>query len=238
VTGASRGIGKAIFSALAQQGHSVAGTATTAEGAAAIEDAIQKNNWSGAGYALNLADESQLEHTVAAIENQFSAPLVLINNAGITRDNLLMRMSMQQWNEVLNVNLTGTFQLMKRCLRGMIKARWGRIITIGSVVGHMGNAGQANYAAAKAGICGLSRSLALEVASRGITVNVIAPGFIETDMTAALNEQQREAILSGVPLGRMGQPGEIAATVAFLGSEAAGYITGQTIHVNGGLLMV
>jgi len=216
----------------------MAGTATTAEGAAAIENAIQKNSWSGAGYALNLADESQLEHTVAAIENQFSAPLVLINNAGITRDNLLMRMSMQQWNEVLNVNLTGTFQLMKRCLRGMIKARWGRIITIGSVVGHMGNAGQANYAAAKAGICGLSRSLALEVASRGITVNVIAPGFIETDMTAALNEQQREAILSGVPLGRMGQPDEIAATVAFLSSEAAGYITGQTIHVNGGLLMV
>lgn len=231
VTGASRGIGKAIAARLAADGLFVVGTATSAEGAAAVSDELASG---GAGVVLRLEDESVGE-TVADVQSRYGAPLVLVNNAGVTRDNLLLRMTPQQWSEVVDANLTGIFRLTKPLLRGMMRARWGRIVNLSSVVGRMGNAGQANYAATKAGIEGFTRSLAQEIGSRGITVNAVAPGFIDTDMTRDLAESQRQAMVDQTALGRMGTVENVAATVAFLVSEGAAYITGETVHVNGGL---
>lgn len=235
VTGASRGIGKAVAEQLVSQGATVVGTATSESGAANISDYLGDN---GKGYALNVTDSDSVSETLAAIKADFGDVDVLVNNAGITRDNLLMRMKDAEWDDIIQTNLTSIFRLSKAVMRPMMKKRHGRIINIGSVVGTMGNAGQANYAAAKAGVIGFSKSLAREVASRGITVNVIAPGFIDTDMTKALGDDQRKAISDQVPADRLGDPKEIAATVAFLASNEAGYITGETIHVNGGMYMV
>lgn len=232
VTGASRGIGAAIADSLAAQGARVFGTATTAAGAAAI-DARAVEGLSG--LALDVNDAEGVSTVLAEIAGLAGAPTILVNNAGVTRDQLLMRMSEEDWETVLDTNLRSVYRLSKACLRGMMKARTGRIISIASVIGSMGNAGQANYAAAKAGMMGFSRSLAREVGSRGITVNVVAPGFIDTDMTRELNETQRETMLKDIPLNRLGEPEDIAATVSFLASPAAAYITGQTIHVNGGM---
>lgn len=234
VTGASRGIGAAIADMLAANGARVFGTATTDGGAAAISgrgvDGLT-------GLALDVNDTDGISAALAGIISEASAPTILVNNAGVTRDQLLMRMSEDDWDTVLDTNLRSVYRLSKACLRGMMKARTGRIISIASVIGSMGNAGQANYAAAKAGMMGFSRSLAREIGSRGITVNVVAPGFIDTDMTRELSEDQREAMLSDIPLKRLGEPGDIAETVNFLASSAAAYITGQTIHVNGGMYM-
>lgn len=234
VTGASRGIGAAIADMLAANGARVFGTATTDGGAAAISgrgvDGLT-------GLALDVNDTDGISAALAGIATGASAPTILVNNAGVTRDQLLMRMSEDDWDTVLDTNLRSVYRLSKACLRGMMKARTGRIISIASVIGSMGNAGQANYAAAKAGMMGFSRSLAREVGSRGITVNVVAPGFIDTDMTRELSEDQREAMLGDIPLKRLGEPGDIAETVSFLASSAAAYITGQTIHVNGGMYM-
>lgn len=235
VTGASRGIGKAVAEQLVAQGAKVAGTATSENGAANISEYLGDN---GIGYALNVTDIDSVNETLAAIKADMGDVDVLVNNAGITRDNLLMRMKESEWDEIIQTNLTSIFRLSKAVLRPMMKKRHGRIINIGSVVGTMGNGGQANYAAAKAGVIGFSKSLAREVASRGITVNVIAPGFIDTDMTKALGDDQRKAISDQVPADRLGDPKEIAATVAFLASSESGYITGETIHVNGGMYMV
>lgn len=235
VTGASRGIGKAIAEQLVAQGAKVAGTATSESGAAAISDYLADN---GKGYELNVADAESIASVLEAIKNDLGDIDILVNNAGITRDNLLMRMKDSEWDDIINTNLSSIFRLSKAVLRPMMKKRFGRIINIGSVVGSMGNPGQANYAAAKAGVIGFSKSLAKEVASRGITVNVVAPGFIDTDMTKALNDDQRHAIASQVPAERLGEPKEIAATVAFLASNEAGYMTGETLHVNGGLFTV
>lgn len=235
VTGASRGIGRAIAEKLVARGAKVIGTATSEKGAEAISAWLGEN---GKGYVLNVADEASVEKTLAGIRAEFGEIDILINNAGITRDNLLMRMKEDEWQDILDTNLTSVFRLSKAVLRAMMKKRFGRIITIGSVVGTMGNAGQANYAAAKAGLIGFSKSLAREVASRGITVNVVAPGFIETDMTQALTEEQRAGILSQVPANRLGDAKEIASAVAFLASDEAGYITGETLHVNGGMYMI
>lgn len=235
VTGASRGIGKAVAEQLVAQGAKVAGTATSENGAANISEYLGDN---GKGYALNVTDIDSVNETLAAIKADMGDVDVLVNNAGITRDNLLMRMKESEWDEIIQTNLTSIFRLSKAVLRPMMKKRHGRIINIGSVVGTMGNGGQANYAAAKAGVIGFSKSLAREVASRGITVNVIAPGFIDTDMTKALGDDQRKAISDQVPADRLGDPKEIAATVAFLASSESGYITGETIHVNGGMYMV
>lgn len=232
VTGASRGIGAAIADSLASAGARVFGTATTDNGAASISgrevDGLT-------GLTLDVNDSDGISAALAEISKQASAPTILVNNAGVTRDQLLMRMSEDDWETVLNTNLRSVYRLSKACLRGMMKARSGRIISISSVVGSMGNAGQANYAAAKAGMMGFSRSLAREVGSRGITVNVVAPGFIDTDMTRELNEAQREAMLNDIPLKRLGEAADIAAAVNFLASPAASYITGQTLHVNGGM---
>ncbi len=234
VTGASRGIGAAIADMLAEQGVRVFGTATSDTGSAAISD----RGVSGlTGLTLNVNDVDAISAVLAEITSQASAPTILVNNAGVTRDQLLMRMSEDDWDTVLNTNLRSVFRLSKACLRGMMKARTGRIISIASVIGSMGNAGQANYAAAKAGMMGFSRSLAREVGSRGITVNTVAPGFIDTDMTRDLSEAQKEAMLGDIPLKRLGDPDDIAAAVSFLASKAADYITGQTIHVNGGMYM-
>jgi len=234
ITGASRGIGAAIADTLAANGARVFGTATTDGGAAAISgrgvDGLT-------GLALDVNDTDGISAALAGITAEASAPTILVNNAGVTRDQLLMRMSEDDWDTVLDTNLRSVYRLSKACLRGMMKARTGRIISIASVIGSMGNAGQANYAAAKAGMMGFSRSLAREVGSRGITVNVVAPGFIDTDMTRELSEDQRQAMLSDIPLKRLGEPGDIAETVNFLASSAAAYITGQTIHVNGGMYM-
>lgn len=235
VTGASRGIGKAVAEQLVAQGAKVAGTATSENGAANISEYLGEN---GKGYALNVTDIDSITATLAAIKEDFGDVDVLVNNAGITRDNLLMRMKDDEWDDIIQTNLSSIFRLSKAVMRPMMKKRHGRIINIGSVVGTMGNAGQANYAAAKAGVIGFSKSLAREVASRGITVNVIAPGFIDTDMTKALGDDQRKAISDQVPADRLGDPKEIASTVAFLASDEAGYITGETIHVNGGMYMV
>ncbi|MEC5319742.1 3-oxoacyl-ACP reductase FabG [Brenneria populi subsp. brevivirga] len=235
VTGASRGIGRAIAEKLVACGAKVIGTATSEKGAEAISAWLGEN---GKGYVLNVSDESSVEKTLADIRAEFGEIDILINNAGITRDNLLMRMKEDEWQDILDTNLTSVFRLSKAVMRAMMKKRFGRIITIGSVVGSMGNAGQANYAAAKAGLIGFSKSLAREVASRGITVNVVAPGFIETDMTQALTEEQRAGILSQVPANRLGDAKEIASAVAFLASDEAGYITGETLHVNGGMYMI
>ena len=232
VTGASRGIGAAIADKLAAEGARVFGTATTESGATAISE---RGVAGLTGLAFNVNDLDGIGSLLAEITQQASAPTILVNNAGVTRDQLLMRMSEDDWETVLDTNLRSVYRLSKACLRGMMKARSGRIISIGSVIGSSGNAGQANYAAAKAGMMGFSRSLAREVGSRGITVNVVAPGFIDTDMTRELNEAQREAMLNDIPLKRLGEAEDIAATVSFLASSSAAYITGQTIHVNGGM---
>ena len=232
VTGASRGIGAAIADMLAAEGARVFGTATTHSGATAISGRGVEGL---TGLALNVNDVDGISSVLAEINGQASAPTILVNNAGVTRDQLLMRMSEDDWDTVLDTNLRSVYRLSKACLRGMMKARSGRIISIASVIGSMGNAGQANYAAAKAGMMGFSRSLAREVGSRGITVNVVAPGFIDTDMTRELSEAQREAMLKDIPLKRLGEADDIAAAVTFLASASAAYITGQTIHVNGGM---
>lgn len=235
VTGASRGIGRAIAEQLAALGAKVVGTATTESGAAAISAYLGDK---GQGLVLNVGDADSIEQCLETIKAQFGDIDILVNNAGITRDNLLMRMKEEEWFDIMQTNLTSVYRLSKAVLRSMMKKRHGRIISIGSVVGSMGNAGQANYAAAKAGVLGFTKSLAKEVASRGITVNAIAPGFIDTDMTKELSEEQKEAIFSQVPANRLGKPEEIAAAVAFLASGPAAYITGETIHINGGMYMV
>lgn len=234
VTGASRGIGAAIAKALAAAGATVVGTATSESGAAAITQAL---GTSGRGIVLDVADDASVEAAFKEILAAEGAPVIVVNNAGITRDNLLLRMKPDEWDSVLSTNLSGVFRVCKASLRGMMKARQGRIINIASVIGVMGNAGQANYAAAKAGIIGFSKSLAREVGSRNITVNVVAPGFIDTDMTRVLAEEQRNAMLSQVPLARLGESDDIANAVVFLASPAAAYISGETLHVNGGMLM-
>ncbi|MCR9184719.1 MAG: 3-oxoacyl-ACP reductase FabG [Halieaceae bacterium] len=237
VTGASRGIGRAIAERLAGDGYRVVGTATTESGAAAITDYLQAGGFDGCGMTLDVADQAAVEDVVKGVSAQFGAPLVLVNNAGITRDNILMRMKPEEWQAVIDTNLSAVYRASKACLRGMTKARWGRIVNITSVVGAMGNAGQSNYAASKAGVEGFSRALARELGSRAITVNCVAPGFIDTDMTRALNEDQREAMLGQIPLARLGEASEIAALVGFLCGSHAGYITGETIHINGGMNM-
>lgn len=238
VTGASRGIGAAIAQELGRQGAIVIGTATSESGAAAISEALKAANIQGMGMALDVNDATQIEATLKTITSTFGEVSILVNNAGITRDTLLMRMKDEDWDAVISTNLTSVFRMSQAVLRPMMKARTGRIISISSVVGHMGNAGQANYAAAKAGMTGFTKSLAAEVGSRGITVNCVAPGFIDTDMTAELPEAIKTKMLERIPLGRLGAVHEIAATVAFLASSQAAYITGETIHVNGGMLMV
>ncbi|MGD8570190.1 MAG: 3-oxoacyl-ACP reductase FabG [Gammaproteobacteria bacterium] len=237
VTGASRGIGQAIALRLGKEGATVVGTATSAAGAKNISTTLQDNGVTGMGLELNVTDPASIESMLETMTKEFGAPSILVNNAGITRDNLLMRMKDDEWNDIIETNLTSVFRLSKACLRPMTKARKGRIISISSVVGASGNAGQTNYAAAKAGLVGFSKSLAREVGARGITVNTVAPGFIDTDMTKALPEAQREALQNSIPLGRLGQPEEIAAAVAFLASANAAYITGETLHVNGGMYM-
>jgi 3-oxoacyl-[acyl-carrier protein] reductase len=237
VTGASRGIGKAIAEALAHQGATVIGTATTEQGAQSIGAALAALGLAGRGAVLDVGDEQSIEALFTELATREGAPEILVNNAGITRDNLLMRMKAEEWNDVLSTNLSSLYRVCKASLRGMMKARHGRIINVGSVVGLMGNAGQTNYAAAKAGMIGFSRSLAREIASRNITVNVVAPGFIDTDMTRALDEKQVQALREQIPLARLGSTADIAAAVVFLASDAAAYITGETLSVNGGLAM-
>ena len=235
VTGASRGIGKAIAERLAREGARVIGTATSSAGADGIGAALKE--WNGQGRVLNVRDPAAGAALIEEIGKTLGPLSILVNNAGVTRDMLLLRMKDEDWQEVIDTDLTAVFRLARAALRGMMKARHGRIISIGSVVGAMGNPGQANYCAAKAGLVGFSKSLAREIGSRGITVNVVAPGFIETDMTKVLGEESRKALLGQIPLERLGQPDDIAAAVAFLASKEAGYITGETLHVNGGLYM-
>lgn len=233
VTGASRGIGKAIADTLKMHGADVFGTATSESGAQAIGERLGE----GRGMVLDVRDADAAPALINTIGERASAPTILVNNAAVTRDQLLMRLKDEDWLEVLDTNLTGAMRLSRACLKGMLKARGGRIVSISSVVGYSGNPGQTNYAAAKAGLAGFSRSLAQEIAARGITVNVVAPGFIDTDMTRALEQDQRDRLAAMIPLGRLGEPDDIAATVAWLASPAAAYITGQTIHVNGGMYM-
>lgn len=237
VTGASRGIGAAIAEQLGAAGATVIGTATSESGAEKISARLKELGIKGAGKVLNVTDADSVAELLKSVQEEFGTPAILVNNAGITKDNLLMRMSDDEWFDVINTNLSSIFRLSKAVLRGMMKARWGRIINISSVVGSMGNAGQSNYAATKAGVSGFARSLAAEVGSRGITVNTVAPGFIDTDMTRGLPEEQKAGLLSNIPLGRLGKPEEIAAVVVFLASDAAAYVSGETIHVNGGLYM-
>ncbi len=237
VTGATRGIGQAIALELGRRGAIVIGTATSAAGAESIAETLKNNGIEGAGLVLNVGDDESVARTLEHIQQHLGQPAILVNNAGITRDNLMMRMKDDEWHDVINTNLTSLFRLTKGVLRGMTKARWGRIINIGSVVGAMGNAGQVNYAAAKAGLEGFGRALAREVGSRGITVNAVTPGFIDTDMTRELPEAQRQALQQQIPLGRLGEAQEIAKVVAFLASDDASYITGATIPVNGGMYM-
>jgi 3-oxoacyl-[acyl-carrier protein] reductase len=234
VTGASRGIGAAIAAALAATGATVIGSATSAAGAAVISAALGSK---GRGIVLDIADDESVQAAMADIQGKEGSPSILVNNAGITRDNLLMRMKAEEWDDVIATNLSGAYRVSKACLRGMMKAKRGRIISIASVIGVMGHAGQANYAAAKAGIIGFSKSLAREIGSRNITVNVVAPGFIDTDMTRVLPQDQRNAMLAQIPLARLGEAPDIAAAVLFLASAAGAYITGETLHVNGGMLM-
>ncbi len=234
VTGASRGIGKAIATKLAAEGATVIGTATSEGGAASIAEYLGAQ---GTGMVLDVTNADSVAEVLAAIEEQYGPISILINNAGITRDNLMMRLKDDDWDAIINTNLTSVFKISKACLRNMMKARKGRIITIGSVVGSTGNPGQANYAAAKAGLIGFSKSLAREVGSRGITVNTVSPGFIDTDMTRALSDEQRDALKGQIPLSRLGEPEDIANAVAFLASPSASYITGETLHVNGGMFM-
>lgn len=237
VTGASRGIGRSIAETLGKQGLTVIGTATTENGAASITAYFAEAGIKGTGMALNVTDSAAVDAVIGAINEQFGAPTILVNNAGITRDNILMRMKDDEWTDVIDTNLNAIYRVTKACLRGMTKARWGRIVNISSVVGSMGNAGQSNYAATKAGMEGFTRALAREVGSRAITVNSVAPGFIDTDMTRELPEEHRTKLVTQIPLARLGQPEEIAAAVAFLVGESAGYITGSTLHVNGGMYM-
>ena len=237
VTGASRGIGAAIAEQLGAAGATVIGTATSESGAEKISARLQELGIRGTGKVLNVTDADSVAELMKSVQGEFGTPSILVNNAGITKDNLLMRMSDDEWFDVINTNLSSIYRLSKAVLRGMMKARWGRIINISSVVGSMGNAGQSNYAATKAGVSGFARSLAAEVGSRGITVNTVAPGFIDTDMTKGLPEEQKAGLLSNIPVGRLGKPEEIAAVVVFLASDAAAYVSGETIHVNGGLYM-
>jgi 3-oxoacyl-[acyl-carrier protein] reductase len=238
VTGASRGIGQAIALALGNAGAIVIGTATSESGADAITSTLKDNKINGQGMALNVANNEQIKDVMDDIVNQYGTVDILINNAGITRDNLLMRMKDDEWDDIMNTNLASVYKMSKSVLRGMMKKKAGRIISIASVVGSMGNAGQTNYAAAKAGIMGFTKSLAREVGARGITVNAVAPGFIKTDMTDSLPEEKKEALSKQIPMGRLGTTQEIAGTVLFLASEAGDYITAQTIHVNGGMYTV
>ncbi len=238
VTGASRGIGQAIALTLGKQGVFVVGTATTESGAEKISAAFKDAGIEGKGMVLNVSESDSIDGLMAQIKDDFgNTPDILINNAGITRDNLLMRMKDDEWDSILQTNLTSIYRLSKACLRHMMKARWGRIVNVGSVVGTTGNPGQTNYSAAKAGVIGFSKSLAKEVGSRGITVNVVAPGFIDTDMTQALEQEQREVLQTQIALGRLGSPQDIANAVVFLASDSAAYITGETLHVNGGMNM-
>ncbi|MAM70623.1 MAG: 3-oxoacyl-ACP reductase [Gammaproteobacteria bacterium] len=238
VSGASRGIGKAIALKLGLQNqYIVLGTATTESGAEKISAYLSEAGIEGKGYCLNVTDTDSIQTFCKAITEEYNAPEILVNNAGITRDNIIMRMKEEEWQDVINTNLNAIFRISKALIRGMTKARWGRIISISSVVGSSGNMGQSNYAASKAGIEGFSRALALEVGSRGITVNCVAPGFIDTDMTREISAEHSELLLGRIPLGRYGQPEEVAAAVAYLASDEAGYITGETLHVNGGMYM-
>ena len=235
VTGATRGIGRAIAVRLGSQGATIVGTATSEAGAKSITEYLREANIAGSGMVLNVTDPDSIEAVVTETESTYGAPSILVNNAGITRDNLLVRMKDDDWDDIISTNLTPIYKLSKRCLRAMTKARSGRIITITSVVGVMGNAGQTNYAAAKAGVIGFSKSLAREVGARGITVNAVAPGFIDTDMTSSLADEHKTVLLSQVPIKRLGTPEEIAGAVSYLASDDAAYITGETIHVNGGM---
>ena len=237
VTGASRGIGQTIAFALGAKGATVIGTATSEKGAEAITAALTEKGIKGKGMCLNVNDGESVDATVKAVNDEFGVPTILINNAGITRDNLLMRMKDDEWEDIIQTNLTSVYRLSKACLRGMMKLKRGRVVNIASVVGVSGNAGQTNYSAAKAGMIGFTKSMAREVGTRGITVNAVAPGFIDTDMTRELPDSAKEALLNQIPLSRLGQPEEIAAAVAFLASPDASYITGETIHVNGGMYM-
>jgi 3-oxoacyl-[acyl-carrier protein] reductase len=237
VTGASRGIGRAIALELARQRALVIGTATSEGGAQAIGEALTAAGGKGAGRVLDVRDARQCDELVASVQKEFGDILVLVNNAGIVRDNLALRMKDAEWDEVIETNLRPAFRLARSVMRGMMKARWGRIISVTSVVGAAGNAGQANYAAAKAGLAGMTRSLARELGSRNITVNCVAPGFIDTDMTRALSEEQRGALVGQIPLGRLGKPEDIAAAVGYLASPAGDYVTGTVLHVNGGMFM-
>ncbi|OEY67149.1 3-oxoacyl-ACP reductase FabG [Marinobacter sp. X15-166B] len=237
VTGATRGIGKAIARALAEQGAQVVGTATSEAGAQSISDDFSSAGLNGFGIVMNVSDPESIEQGLKQIAEQAGVLTILVNNAGITRDNLLMRLKEDDWSSVIETNLASVYRLSKAVLRGMAKARWGRIINVSSVVAGMGNPGQANYCAAKAGVEGFTRSLAKEMSNRGITANCVAPGFIDTDMTKQLDDKQREAMTEIIPAGRLGEPEEVAAVVAFLASDAAAYVTGDTINVNGGMYM-
>ena len=237
ITGASRGIGQAIALNLGKQGARVIGTATSQQGADNITQYLDDNSVSGQGMVLNVTEQSSIDELLSAMKERYAMPSILINNAGITRDNLLMRMKDEDWDDIIQTNLTSVFKLSKACMRAMMKAKKGRIISIASVVGLTGNPGQANYAAAKAGIFGFTKSLAREIGSRSITVNAVAPGFIDTDMTRSLPDEAKKALLQQIPLNRLGQVDEIASAVGFLASDAAAYITGETINVNGGMYM-
>ncbi|WP_370280063.1 3-oxoacyl-ACP reductase FabG [Pontibacterium sp.] len=237
VTGATRGIGKAIAKELGRQGAVVVGTATSENGAATISEYLTEAGIKGTGLVLDVASSESVDAVLKDVQSEYGAFEILVNNAGITRDNIMMRMKDDEWDAVMNTNLNSVYRLVKGCLRGMTKARWGRIISVSSVVASMGNAGQANYAAAKAGMEGFTRALAREVGSRNIAVNCVAPGFIDTDMTSGLPEEHKEKLQSQIPMNRLGQPEEIAAVVGFLASQGGGYVTGETIHVNGGMYM-
>ncbi|WP_299872659.1 3-oxoacyl-ACP reductase FabG [uncultured Cocleimonas sp.] len=237
VTGASRGIGKAIAESLGKAGATVIGTATSESGADSISAYFKEAGINGVGKVLNVTETDSIDGLIKDITTEFGAITILVNNAGITRDNLMLRMKEDEWNDIISTNLTSVYRLSKACLKGMMKAKQGRIISISSVVGATGNAGQANYAAAKAGVVGFSKSLAQEIGSRGITVNVVAPGFIDTDMTRELSDDQRDALLKNIPLGKLGQSEDIANAVLFLSSDMGAYISGETLHVNGGMYM-
>ncbi|CAB1275932.1 3-oxoacyl-ACP reductase FabG [Candidatus Nitrosacidococcus tergens] len=237
VTGASRGIGYAVVQNLATQGAVVIGTATSQAGVDKINSLLSKNSWLGRGIILDISQPESIDQALTMTSEQIGVPTILVNNAGITRDGLLMRMKDDDWEAVINTNLTSIYRLSKGCVRGMIKSSWGRIINISSVVGIMGNGGQTNYAASKAGMIGFTKSLAREVGTRGITVNAVAPGFIQTDMTDMLTDSQKKGLLANIPLNRLGNVQDVASIVAFLASPEAGYITGETINVNGGLCM-
>jgi len=237
VTGASRGIGRSIAETLGKQGATVVGTATSASGAENISQYLSSQGIKGEGLVLNVVEQASIDEVLKQIADKYAAPSILVNNAGVTRDNLLMRMKDDEWNEIIDTNLTSIYRVSKACMKAMMKARKGRIVNIASVVGFSGNAGQTNYSAAKAGMIGFTKSMAREVASRGITVNAVAPGFIDTDMTKELPDAHKETLLKSIPAARLGSPEEIAAAVAFLASPNAGYITGETIHVNGGMYM-